>query len=60
MTPVTAVGTDADRIAGRVLQTSSGVIAGIVIATSIVSIVEIDGAMVIINTTDGVAEDRHS
>jgi hypothetical protein len=58
MTRVTAAGMVADRIAERALQTSSDVIAGIVTATSIVEIV--DRAIMISNTTDGVAGDRHS
>ena len=51
----------ADPIAGRDSKTSSDVIAGIVTATSIVvSVVEIDGAIMISNTTDGGDGDRHS
>ena len=60
-TRVTVVWMVADRIAGRDSQTSSHVIAGIVTATSIVvSVVEIDGAIMIFNTTDGGDGDRHS
>jgi len=57
-TRVTVVWMVADRIAGRDSQTSSHVITGIVTATSIVSVAEIDGAIMIFNTTDGGDGDR--
>jgi hypothetical protein len=67
MTHVTVAGMVVDPIVVRDSQTSSDVIAGIVTATSIASVVveiEIgivfDFGIVIGNTIDGVTGDRHS
>ena len=59
-TRVTVVWMDADRIVVGEPQTTLDVIAGLVTATSIVSVGEVDGAIVIFNTTDGSDGDRHS